>query len=114
MLPCSARNPLTNSRRGTTSLVLGTKAWTAVVVLLTLAVLATPAPFAAEAQSTGKTPLVGYLTLGAAIPPSVFVSRLRELGYIDKQNVRIEYRFGEGRHDVMGALAGELVYCPVN
>jgi putative ABC transport system substrate-binding protein len=82
---------------------------TAVAVLLVLAALPTSAPLAAEDQSKRKIPLVGYLTLGAAIPPSVFVSRLRDLGYIDKENVTIEYRFGEGRHDVMGALAGELV-----
>ena len=37
------------------------------------------------------------------------MQRLRELGYTDRQNVVIEYRFGEGRHNLMDALARELV-----
>jgi putative ABC transport system substrate-binding protein len=65
--------------------------------------------FAVQAQQVRKIPRIGYLSLGAAAPPDVFVQRLRELGYSDKQNVVIEYRFGEGRHDVMSALARELV-----
>ncbi len=66
-------------------------------------------PLAIEAQPTRKVPRVGYLSVGAAVVPAVFVQRLGELGYSDKQNIVIEYRFGEGRHDVMSALAGELV-----
>jgi len=52
---------------------------------------------------------VGYLTLGGVTTPAVFVSRFRELGYVDKQNVSIEFRFGEGRHEAMDGLARELV-----
>jgi putative ABC transport system substrate-binding protein len=63
----------------------------------------------AQAQQVRTTPRIGFLSLGAAAPQDVFVQRLRELGYSDKQNVVIEYRFGEGRHDVMTALARELV-----
>jgi putative tryptophan/tyrosine transport system substrate-binding protein len=63
----------------------------------------------AEAQPARKMPRIGYLSLGAAAPPAILVERIREAGYVDGQNVRIDYRFGEGRHDVMGALAKELV-----
>src|SRR5262245_61990106 len=74
-----------------------------------LALNLTLASLAAEAQQAGKAPRIGYLTLGAAVPPSIFVERLREAGYVDGQNVRIDYRFGDGRHDAMGVLASELV-----
>jgi len=82
----------------------------AVVLALSLA----RAPFVADAQQPQKIPRIGYLSLGAAATPDVFVQRLRELGYSDKQNVAIEYRFAEGRHDVMGTLARELVDLNVN
>jgi putative ABC transport system substrate-binding protein len=66
------------------------------------------APLAAGAQA-GKVARIGYLSLGAAVPPGIFVERLRGGGYVEGQNVKIDYRFGEGKHDVMGALAAELV-----
>jgi hypothetical protein len=34
---------------------------------------------------------------------------LRELGYIEGQNIAIEYRYGEGRLDRLPELAAELV-----
>src|SRR5262245_11657749 len=66
-------------------------------------------PLAIEAQPAKKAPRIGYLSVGAAVVPEVFVQRLRELGYSDKQNIAIEYRFGEGKHEVMSALARDLV-----
>ncbi len=66
------------------------------------------APLAAQAPHAQKIPRIGYLSLGAAVQP-ILIERLREAGYVDGQNIRIDYRFGEGRHDAMGALAGELV-----
>lgn len=76
---------------------------TAITLLLVVA------PLTAKAQAPHKIPRVGYLSLGAAVIPQVFVQRLRELGYSDKQNLVIDYRFGEGRHDAMTGLARELV-----
>src|SRR5262245_50012952 len=70
-----------------------------VVTTLTLALVA--APLGAGAQAV-KMPRIGYLSLGAAVPPNILVERLHEAGYVDGQNVGIEYRFGEGRHDAMG------------
>jgi putative ABC transport system substrate-binding protein len=76
------------------------------VVLAVSLVLAT---LGAETQPAPKVPRIGYLALGATAPPGLLVERLREAGYVDGQNVRIDYRFGEGKHDAMGALARELV-----
>ncbi|MBM3218244.1 MAG: hypothetical protein FJZ38_06080 [Candidatus Rokubacteria bacterium] len=67
------------------------------------------APLAAGAQPAQKIPRIGFLSVGATARPEAFVQRLRELGYTDRQNVVIEYRFGEGKHDRMNALARELV-----
>jgi putative ABC transport system substrate-binding protein len=77
--------------------------------LITAITLLLVAPLTAGAQSPHRIPRIGYLSLGAAVIPQVFVQRLRELGYSDKQNLVIEYRFGEGRHDAMAGLARELV-----
>jgi putative ABC transport system substrate-binding protein len=66
-------------------------------------------PLSAQTRPARKTPLVAYLSLARAAPPAVFVSRFGELGYVDKQNVAIEYRFGEGRHEAMDGIARELV-----
>ncbi len=76
-------------------------------VVVTFSVLA--APLVTGAQQAQKIPRIGFLSLGASAPPDAFVQRLRELGYTDKQNVAIEYRFAEGRHEVMSTLARELV-----
>jgi putative ABC transport system substrate-binding protein len=80
------------------------------VVAVTLLLLA--APLAAEAQPAGKAPRVGFLFYGSAGPsPEVeaFRQGLRELGYIEGQNISIEYRFARGRVERLPELAAELV-----
>ena len=74
------------------------------------AVLFLVAPLAAEAQP-GKIWRIGYLDSAAAEnPPRVaFRQRLRELGYVEGQNVTFEIRSAEGRLDRFPALAAELV-----
>ncbi len=68
-------------------------------------------PLAAREQA--KIPRIGYLT--DEVIPDPFYSRelvlsgLRELGYLDGQNIVIEYRSSEGRDDQLPALAAELV-----
>ena len=79
---------------------------TALAATLTIGLLA--ALLVAEAQPAQKIPRIGYLSLGAAVPP-ILIERLREAGYVEGQNVRIDSRFGNGKHDVMGTLARELV-----
>jgi putative tryptophan/tyrosine transport system substrate-binding protein len=79
----------------------------------TFALLA--APLAAEGQASGKRYRLGILSPGALPDPLVATSpnlvpiALRELGYIDGQNLVIERRFAEGKIDRLRALAAELV-----
>ena len=72
-----------------------------------------------EAQQPGKIPRIGYLTAGgdANTPgPEVetFRQGLRGLGYIEGQNVAIEYRGAEGKQDRIPALVAELVQIKVD
>ena len=69
-------------------------------------------PFAAYAQKAALS-VIGLLS---AEWPDAFEDRLksfraglREVGYVEGQNVRIEYRWGEGQIDRLPALAAELV-----
>ena len=69
------------------------------------------APFAARAQAA--MPVVGYLGSGSADDQVNLVNAtrdgLKEAGFIEGQNVRIEFRWAEGRYDRLPALAAELV-----
>lgn len=59
------------------------------------------------------TPVVGYLGAGSPGPSAPFVAAFRqglgEAGYVEGQNVAIEYRYAEGRGDRLPGLAAELV-----
>jgi hypothetical protein len=78
-------------------------------------VLAAPLP--ADAQQAGKTRRIGFFTLQA--PPessadsaarvAAFRQGLREFGWIEGQNIAIEYRWAAGKPDRLPALAAELV-----
>jgi putative tryptophan/tyrosine transport system substrate-binding protein len=58
------------------------------------------APFAGQAQPASKTPRVGYVSSNRRLATAdAFEQGLRELGYRTGENIRIEYRFGEGRVD---------------
>ena len=58
-------------------------------------------------------PVIGFLSGGSPGPFASFVAAfqdgLSETGYIEGQNVAIEYRWAEGRYDRLSALATELV-----
>ncbi len=86
----------------------------ALVVTFALGLLAGPLP--AEAQQTGKVPRIGYLMNGSRPGASgtVFPESLRELGYIEKQNILIERRFAKGKLDRLPELAAELVALKVD
>jgi putative ABC transport system substrate-binding protein len=69
-------------------------------------------PFAAHAQRS-TAPVVGFLSSNPPAPgPQVngpVHQGMRELGYVDGQNVAWEYRYAEGRYDRLPALAADLV-----
>src|SRR5437764_715505 len=74
-------------------------------------------PVVARAQKSGKIPQIGYLsTANPRSMPSfqAFEQRLRELGYIEGQNIVIEYRNAEGEVDRLPDLAADLVRLDVN
>ena len=69
-------------------------------------------PCVAAAQQRAM-PVIGFLSSNApgTYAPAVAAFRqgLAETGYIEGQNVAIEYRWAEGRYDRLPALAAELV-----
>jgi putative ABC transport system substrate-binding protein len=77
-----------------------------VVVLLAVAAIA-------EAQQPKKVPRIGYLTPAEPARESIRAEAirlaLRELGYIEGQNIAIEYRHAEGKRDRASELVAELV-----
>jgi len=71
--------------------------------------LAISAPRASSAQ-TAKPPVVGLLDAGARVEWwAAFRQQLRELGYVEGQNVAFEARFAGGKFDQLPTLAQELV-----
>jgi putative ABC transport system substrate-binding protein len=75
---------------------------------------ATPAlwPFALRAQQK-PMPVIGILNTGPAGPAGPFDAAIRqglsETGYVEGQNLAVEYRGAEGQYDRLPALAAELV-----
>ena len=69
-----------------------------------------------EAQQPKKVPRIGFLGLATKPSPleESFLQALRNLGYIDGQNVIIEYRWAAGKTDRLPALAEELVRLKVD
>jgi putative tryptophan/tyrosine transport system substrate-binding protein len=80
---------------------------------ITLAVGAAASCSVAARAQQPELPLIGYLHASSPEPMSRFISAfkggLKESGYIDGQNVTIEFRFAEGHPDRLPALAAELV-----
>jgi len=85
------------------------------LLLLLLGLLV--APLAAEAQQAVKQYRLGFLAPG--IPgdisrSSVLVQTLRELGYVEGQNLVVERRYAEGKIHRLPDLAAELVQLKVD
>ena len=79
-----------------------------VVVLLAVAVVA-------EAQQPKKVPRIGYQSAGSSGErEEAFRQGLRELGYVEGQNIVIEWRFAEGKPDQVPRNAAELVRLKVD
>jgi putative ABC transport system substrate-binding protein len=73
---------------------------------------ATAWPFAARAQQPAKIPRIGIID--DAPMWQAFRNGLRELGYVEGQNIAYEYRYGEGAPDRLAVVAAELVRRPVD
>ncbi len=74
-------------------------------------------PLAARAQQPGKMPRIGILNNGSGVVYSMsnaFLEGLRELGYIEGQNLAIEFRFADWHLDRLPDLAAELVTLKVD
>ncbi len=76
------------------------------------------APFGADGEQAGKVYRIGYL--GPTSPETSaemldgFRQGLRELGWVEGQNVAIEYRWADGNLDRLPALAADLVRTPLD
>jgi len=84
-----------------------------IVLLLSISVLAVvilASVQLAEAQQTGKVYRIGYLGGRSALPTTevAFREGLRELGYVEGQNLVIEYRYAGFAKRPLGELAGKL------
>ena len=88
------------------------------IAVLALGAVLFALSLSAEAQQTNKVHRIGYLTV---IPLSANVARveafrqgLRDLGYVEGQNIVIEWRSAEGKSERQGELAAELVRLKVD
>ena len=82
-------------RRGFVTLLCGAAAW----------------PVGARAQQISKMPRIGYFMdrSGPGLFDEAFLAGLRENGYMVGQNIAIEYRWTEGKTELLPALVTDLV-----
>jgi len=70
-------------------------------------------PLVSEAQQERKVRRVGYLDQGSAVGNQQYLEALRQglrdLGWVERQNIAVEVRFAEGKTDQLPALAADLV-----
>ncbi len=78
-------------------------------LLTLLAGTAIAPPLDAGAQQNGKVPVIGYLNSNSpeqtAPLVAAFRAGLKEAGYVEGDNVAIEFRWAEGHYDRLPALA---------
>jgi putative ABC transport system substrate-binding protein len=69
-------------------------------------------PNSAPGEQTAQ-PTIGFLHFGSSDPfafqAAAFAQGLKEAGYVEGQNVAIEYRWAEGHYDRLSSLAADLV-----
>ena len=88
------------------------------LMMVSLALTPLAAAHGAEAQQAGKVYRVGYM--GTSSPSlesnlvEAFRRGLRDLGYVEGQNILVEYRWAEGQYDRFGQFAAELVRLKVD
>jgi putative ABC transport system substrate-binding protein len=88
------------------------------VIRLTLCAMLLALCVSASTQQPKKVPRIGYLSSSDPATESTrsepFRLALRELGYIEGQNIAFEYRYAEGKRDRNPELAAELVRLKVD
>jgi putative ABC transport system substrate-binding protein len=88
------------------------------ITVLTLCAMLFALCVSAEAQQPKKVPRIGYLSGTDPARESTrtepFRLALRELGYIEGQNIAIEYRYAEGKSDRFPELTADLVRLKVD
>jgi hypothetical protein len=77
------------------------------IMILTLSLLAVP--LATEAQPAGKVPRIGVMGLSFWPPFDTFRAGLRELGYVEGENIIVEYRWSEGENERFQAFVAEFI-----
>ena len=89
-------------------------------VILALGAGVLAAPLASFAQQRGKIWRIGFLSAQSR-PPSLeshyiggFPRGMRELGYVEGKNFVIEWRFADGKYELLANLAAELVRMKVD
>jgi putative ABC transport system substrate-binding protein len=88
------------------------------LVLYLLSVMLFALCLSAQAQQPKKVPRIGYLSAiepaREAIRSEAIRNGLRDLGYVEGQNIAFEYRYAEGKLDRFPELAAELVRLKVD
>ena len=90
--------------------------WGSIILILAVGLLCAPLT-ATEAQQAGKVSRVGFLWDSPTVWPYAiegFRRGLRDLGWVEGQNIVVEYRWAEGRFDRLPDLAEELVRLKVD
>jgi putative ABC transport system substrate-binding protein len=73
------------------------------------------APLAAGAQPAGEIPRIGFLSPTARTRAAdAFRLGLQELGYAEGRNIAVEYRYADGRLDLLPVIASEFVRKKMN
>lgn len=78
-----------------------------IIICLLTAALLSPVPFV-EAQQARKVPRIGILANVQSSASDAFQQGLRDLGYVEGQNLIIERRYAEGKLNRLPDLAAEL------
>src|SRR5437764_14715602 len=107
MTATSERSAVSSKKTGENSM------FRRIVVCLLLTVFL---PNVADAQQTRKVPRIGYLSIASSsdFRSEAFRQGLRELGYVEGENIAIESRWADGRDDRVTELAAELVRLKVD
>jgi putative tryptophan/tyrosine transport system substrate-binding protein len=88
------------------------------VVILVATLILLAVPLAADAQQARRVPTIGFVEAGSASVnrhfADAFRQGLRELGYVEGQNIAIEERWAEGRTERFPSLLADLLRLRTN